>query len=85
MIDKNLFDNEYSTQWRDEVDYLKSVGIRYSFVKREQGISRYKYKKSSELFNQLAIFYCQRGLIRSDKNGQKESKNDTRGIPRKIE
>ena len=57
---KKCFDTEYSTQWRDEVDYLKSVGIRYTFVKRNaDGISIYKYKKSSELFRQLAIFYDQ--------------------------
>lgn len=68
MIDRKLFDNEYSTQWRDEVDYLKSVGINYTFVKKEQGISRYKYKKNGELFRQLAIFYDNRVINRSDKN-----------------
>ena len=52
------FDKEYQTQWRKEVDYLKSVGISYVFVKDENGISTYKYKKNSELFKQLAIFYC---------------------------
>ena len=53
------FDIEYQTQWRDEVDFLKSVGIRYTFVKRNKdGISTYKYKKSSELFRQLTIFYA---------------------------
>ena len=56
---KKCFDIEYQTQWRDEVDFLKSVGIRYEFVKRsKEGISTYKYKKSSELFRQLAIFYA---------------------------
>lgn len=60
MIDKKLFDSEYQTQWRDEVDFLKSVGIRYSFVKRINGINTYKYKKCGELFTQLAIFYSGR-------------------------
>ena len=58
---KKCFDIEYQTQWRDEVDFLKSVGIRYTFAKRsKEGISTYKYKKSSELFRQLAIFYAQK-------------------------
>lgn len=79
MIDKKLFDNEYSTQWRDEVDFLKSVGIRYDFVIREQGISKYKYKKSSKLFSQLALFY--NGVInRSDKNDKQYKSNHARGI-----
>lgn len=56
---KKCFDIEYQTQWRAEVDFLKSVGIRYEFAKRsKEGISTYKYKKSSELFKQLAIFYA---------------------------
>lgn len=56
-MDKTLFDIEYQTQWREEVDFLKSVGINYTFVKKENGVSKYKYKKNSELFMQLAIFY----------------------------
>lgn len=56
-MDKKLFDMEYQTQWREEVDFLSSVGIQYTFVKKVNGISTYKYKKSGELFNQLAIFY----------------------------
>ena len=56
---KKCFDIEYQTQWRAEVDFLKSVGIRYEFAKRsKEGISTYKYEKSSELFKQLAIFYA---------------------------
>lgn len=60
MIDKKLFDSEYSTQWRDEVEFLKSKGINYTFVKRNNTISTYKYKKTSELFLQLAYFYTQK-------------------------
>lgn len=57
-MDNNCFDIEYQTQWRDEVDFLRSVGIKYTFVKRnERGVSIYKYKKNGELFRQLAIFY----------------------------
>ena len=68
MINKELFDNEYSTQKRSEVDFLKSVNIRYTFVKRVNGISVYKYKKCGELFRQLSIFYEQEELNRSDEN-----------------
>ena len=60
MIDKKLFDSEYSTQWRDEVDFLKKNGINYTFVKRSNNISTYKYKKTSELFLKLAYFYAQK-------------------------
>lgn len=60
MIDKKLFDSEYSTQWRDEVDFLKDKGINYTFVKRNNNISTYKYEKTSELFLQLAYFYAQK-------------------------
>ena len=60
MIDKKLFDSEYSTHWRDEVDFLKGNGINYTFVKRRNNISTYKYKKTSELFNSLAYFYAQK-------------------------
>jgi len=54
------FDKEYSTQWNEERDYLKSIGIMYTFVKEINGISTYKYTKSSELFNALGIFYAQK-------------------------
>lgn len=60
MIDKKLFDSEYSTQWRDEVDFLKKNGINYNFVKRNNGISTYKYEKTSELFSNLTYFYAQK-------------------------
>ena len=60
MIDKKLFDSEYSTQWRDEVDFLKENGINYTFVKRNNDISTYKYKKTSELFSALTYFYTQK-------------------------
>ena len=60
MINKKLFDSEYSTQWRDEVDFLKKNGINYTFVKRNNNIPTYKYKKTSELFLKLAYFYAQK-------------------------
>ena len=59
-MNKNLFDMEYSTQYRKEVDYLKSKGIKYSFVKRINDIPTYKYTKSRELFLALSTFYLEK-------------------------
>lgn len=54
---KSMFDKEYSTQWKTEVEYLKSIGIKYNFVKKVNGINTYKYTKTSELFKALVSFY----------------------------
>jgi hypothetical protein len=51
------FDKEYSTQYTPEKNYLLSVGIKPSFVKVVNGVTTYKYTKSSELFARLMIFY----------------------------
>ena len=51
------FDKEYSTQWNLEKEYLEDLGIKYVFVKEINGISTYKYKKTSELFKALESFY----------------------------
>ena len=56
---KTRFDKEYSTQWNKEKVYLESVGIKYDFVKELNGISTYKYTKTSELFNALESFYIE--------------------------
>jgi len=50
------FDKEYRTQYTKEVQFLKSVGIDYVFVKKENGIDTYKFEKTSELFKALAFF-----------------------------
>lgn len=58
MIDiRAKFDKEYRTQYKGEVEFLRSSGIRYTFVKDVEGISTYKYSKTSELFYALAVFY----------------------------
>lgn len=57
MLDKKLFDVEYSTQNKTEVDFLRSCGIRYTFVKKINDISLYKYEKNRKLFEALSIFY----------------------------
>ena len=57
LKDKKLFDMEYSTQVRSEMEYLKSCGIKYTFVKRLNGIPTYKYEKSERLFDALRLYY----------------------------
>lgn len=52
------FDKEYSTQYTPERDYLLKVGIKPTFVKVIDGVTTYKYEKTSELFSALAVFYC---------------------------
>ena len=54
------FDIEYSTQFTPEMKYLKQHGVRYDFVKVIDGVTTYKYKKTSELFKILAIFYAEK-------------------------
>ncbi|TCT16377.1 hypothetical protein EDC18_102396 [Natranaerovirga pectinivora] len=53
----NKWDKEYCTQFLDEVDYLANKGIKYVFVKRIDGVRNYKYTKTPELFEALAVFY----------------------------
>lgn len=57
LKDRKLFDMEYSTQVRAEMEYLKSCGIEYTFVKRLRGIPTYKYKKTEQLFDALRLYY----------------------------
>ena len=60
-IPKYVFDKEYSTQWRREVQFLEDKGINYTFAKKhyKYPIIRYKYTKTPELFLALAEFYNQ--------------------------
>jgi len=51
------FDKEYSTQYPKEMKYLEGLGIKYSFVKEINGITTYKYAKTSKLFKALEFFY----------------------------
>ena len=52
------FDKEYFTQYTPEKEYLLQHGIKPSFVKVIDGVTTYKYTKTSELFELLAIFYA---------------------------
>lgn len=51
------WDKEYSTQFVDEMKYLKNVGINYTYVKTISGVTTYKYTKTPELFIALVFFY----------------------------
>ena len=56
-IYETKFDKEYQTQFFSEVCWLTDRGIRYTFVKKVNGLITYKYKKSKELFDALSEFY----------------------------
>jgi len=60
-VPKYVFDKEYSTQWRREVQFLEEKGIAYTYAKKhyKYPIIRYKYTKTPELFLALAEFYNQ--------------------------
>lgn len=73
------FDKEYKTQFPEEVKYLKSCGINYVFVKKENGIDTYKYTKTSKLFSALAIFYDNRLMI-GDRNDFEENNERRRTV-----
>lgn len=54
------FDKEYSTQYTPEMKFLLEQGIKYTFVKEIDGVTTYKYEKTSKLFKALEIFYAQK-------------------------
>lgn len=60
-IMERKFDKEYRTQWGKEVEHLTNKGFRWTFVKTEDEILTYKYKRSSALFLALAEFYMNIG------------------------
>lgn len=60
-IPKYVFDKEYSTHWRREVQFLEDKGIMYTYAKRhpKYPVIFYKYTKTPELFLALADFFNQ--------------------------
>jgi len=52
-------DREYSCVWYEECNYLMKHGIRYTFVKKIDGITVWKFIKNEQLFNALANFYSE--------------------------
>lgn len=60
-LPNKAFDSEYATQFRKEMEYLKTRGFRYTYCKRtgEHRVPTYKYTKTPELFRAVADFYEQ--------------------------
>ena len=58
-IPNKAFDSEYMTERKKEVEYLDSLGIHYTYIRKTPyyHIRQYKYKKTPELFLALAEFY----------------------------
>ena len=61
QLPNKAFDSEYATQFRKEVEYLKSRGIDYTYCKKtgEYRVPTYKYTKTPELVRAVADFYEQ--------------------------
>ena len=58
MEKKSKWDKEYSTSFIDEVTFLTSKGIRYTWVyKNEDEISVWKFKKEKRLWDALSEMY----------------------------
>lgn len=58
MENKNKWDKEYSTSFMNEVVFLKSKGIRYTWVyTNDDGISVWKFKKEKRLWDALSEMY----------------------------
>lgn len=57
MSDKKVFDKEYATSYMKEKQWLDNHGVPYEFVKVVDGITIYKYKKTSSLYGSLFEFY----------------------------
>lgn len=57
------FDKEYHTNWITEQLYLSDCGIRYEFVKKIDGVTTFKYKKTAKLFECLSKFYQSLGIL----------------------
>ena len=54
------FDKEYSTQYKEEMLFLRDKGIKYTWVYiNEDGISVWKYKKEKKLWAALSEMYSE--------------------------
>lgn len=57
-MNKSRWDKEYSTSFINEVTFLKTKGIRYTWVyTNEDGISVWKFKKDKQLWDALSEMY----------------------------
>ena len=61
-LPNSAFDQEYNTQFKKEMLYLKERGINPVYTKKvgKYKIPTYKYTKTEELFRACADFYKQR-------------------------
>lgn len=58
MERKTKWDKEYATSYIDEVAFLKSKGIRYTWVyTNDEGVSVWKFKKEKKLWDVLSDMY----------------------------
>ena len=54
------FDKEYSTQYKEEMLFLRDKVIKYTWVYiNEDGISVWKYKKEKKLWDALSEMYSE--------------------------
>ena len=51
--------DEYICENMGEHKYLNSMGIRYEFVKKVNGMTQYKYLKTERLFKALAKYWSE--------------------------
>lgn len=58
MENKSKWDKEYATSFLNEVTFLKSKGIRYTWVfTNDEGVSVWKFRKTKELWDTLSEMY----------------------------
>ena len=61
------FDKEYSTQYKEEMLFLRNKGIKYTWVYiNEDGISVWKYKKEKKLWDALSEMYSENRELGGD-------------------
>lgn len=72
------YDKEYSTQYLPEMLYLSRCGVHPSYVKVINGVTTYKYEKTTRLFSLLVIFY-------DDNDNDKKGDNDEQEMDRNRE
>ena len=61
------FDKEYSTQYKEEMLFLRDKGIKYTWVYiNEDGISVWKYKKEKKLWDALSEMYSENRELGGD-------------------
>lgn len=82
MRPRKRYDREYATEWQKERDWLAERGFEPVYVKHitdkdglPTGVDRYKYRKSSALFENLAVFYQMQEAERGWRRAQRAIEN----------